>query len=208
MTGGCHNISCIVVSLRDIGNKLLFTLAFMNSYSSMGIGIDDFISRNVDNYNDVRNRSMTSNKTASRTISMSLSKTSVNYATRMEQFNDISDKVKTRDPINISQLSYAKPKEIQVNRITNHENRTCLQQDIENIPALNSTLLQCVNNDVINIQLPYDPNTPMKSELWNGSFYSISLHGSLMYLTSDAKNIKEFLNSITRYISNKQIDPK
>jgi len=51
---------------------------------NMGMDIDDFVSRNVNNYNNVRDYFMTSNKTASRTVSMSSSETLVNYATRIE----------------------------------------------------------------------------------------------------------------------------
>jgi len=45
--------------------------------------IDDFHGGSVDNYNDVGGRTMYSNKT-SRTVSMSSSEASVDYATRME----------------------------------------------------------------------------------------------------------------------------
>ena len=143
----------------------------MNSHSSMdlllnmGMDIDDFVNKNVDNYNDAKGYSITPNKTTSRTISMSLSKASVDYATRIEWLNDISEKVETRDPINSLQLSYTEPKKIQINKTTDHKSIACLQQGIEDMPALNSTLLRCVDDDVINIQLPYDPNTPTEPEL-------------------------------------------
>jgi len=123
----------MVVPLRDIGNKFLFTSTTMNSYSNitlpsnMGMDIDNFISRNVDNYDDVRGHTITPNKTTSRTVFMSLSETSVNYATRIEQLSDISDKGDIRDPIDSSQLSYAEIKEVQVSRATDHNNRACLQ---------------------------------------------------------------------------------
>ena len=74
--------------------------------------------------------------------------------------------------------------------------------------ALISTPSQHVDDDVINIQLLYNSNVPMESELWNKSFYPISLYRSLKHLVSDVKNIKNSLNSVARYISNKQIDPK
>ena len=77
---------------------------------------------------------------------------------------------------------------------------------IEKTPALNSTSNQCVNNDVINIQLPYNPNRLTKSDLWDGNFLSISLHGLLEHLALDSKNIKESLNCLTKYISNKNIN--
>ena len=59
---------------------------------------------------------------------------------------------------------------------------------------------------VINIQLLYNSNAPIKSELWNGNFYPISLHIFIEYLAPDSKNIKDFLNFIAKYISNKQVN--
>ena len=63
-----------------------------------------------------------------------------------------------------------------------------------------------VEDTVININLPYDPNTPIEPELWNGNFYSISLHSLIEYLASDSKNIKNSLNFMAKYISNKQVN--
>jgi len=62
------------------------------------------------------------------------------------------------------------------------------------------------DNNVINIQLPYNPHAPTEPELWDGSFHPISLHGSIEHLASDAKNIKDSLNFMAKYISNKQIN--
>ena len=59
---------------------------------------------------------------------------------------------------------------------------------------------------VININLPYDPNVPMESKLWNGNFHPISLYSSMKYLVSDSKNIKDSLNFMDKYISNKQVN--
>jgi len=49
---------------------------------------------------------------------------------------------------------------------------------------------------------------PTELELWDGSFHPILLHGSLEHLASNSKNIRESLNHVAKYISNKQIDPK
>jgi len=65
----------------------------------------------------------------------------------------------------------------------------------------------CVDNLIINIQLPYDLNTPTKPKLWDGNFHPISLYRSIEYLVSDSKNIKDSLNFIAKYITNKQVDP-
>jgi len=59
----------------------------------------------------------------------------------------------------------------------------------------------------INIQLPYDLNTPTDPEIWNGSFHPIFLHGSIEHIVSDVKNIKDSLKFMAKYISNKQIKP-
>ena len=74
--------------------------------------INNFVSSNVDNYNDVRDCTITSNKISFRIVFMFLSKTSVDYATKMEWLNNISDENKFREPINSSQLSYAEKNEI------------------------------------------------------------------------------------------------
>ena len=60
--------------------------------------------------------------------------------------------------------------------------------------------------DVINVQIPYDPNAPTEPELWSGSFHPISLHGSLEHFASDTKNIKDTLNFMAKYITNKRVN--
>jgi len=61
-------------------------------------------------------------------------------------------------------------------------------------------------DDVINIQLPYDPQALTGPELWSGSFHPISLHGSIEHFASDSKNIKVTLNFMAKYIQNKQVN--
>ena len=60
-------------------------------------------------------------------------------------------------------------------------------------------------DDVINIQLPYNPQAPTKPEIWSGFFHPISLHGSIEHFASDSKNIKVTLNFLAKYIQNKQV---
>ena len=62
------------------------------------------------------------------------------------------------------------------------------------------------NGTTINIQLLYDPNASMEPELWNGCFYPIFLHRSIKHIVLDAKNIKDLLNFMAKYITNKQGD--
>ena len=83
---------------------------------------------------------------------------------------------------------------------------------------MDATIQQCVSNmntnttsihgddAIINIPLLYDSNVPMEPKLWDGSFHLISLHRSMKHLASDAKNIKNSLSFMAKYIGNKQID--
>ena len=60
--------------------------------------------------------------------------------------------------------------------------------------------------DIINVQLPYDLQAPTEPDLWSGSFHPISLHGSIEHFALDAKNIKVTLNFLAKYIQGKQVD--
>jgi len=62
------------------------------------------------------------------------------------------------------------------------------------------------NNDVINIQLPYDLNSPTEPDLWSSNFHPISLYGSIEQIASDYKSIKDSLNFMARYIKNKKVN--
>jgi len=46
----------------------------------------------------------------------------------------------------------------------------------------------------------------MDPEICSGSFHPISLHSLIKHITSNAKNIKNSLKFIAKYISNKQVD--
>jgi len=62
----------------------------------------------------------------------------------------------------------------------------------------------CNENDmIINIQILYDLNASTEPELWDSSFHSISLHGSIKHIVLDSKNIKDSLNFMAKYIVNK-----
>ena len=63
-----------------------------------------------------------------------------------------------------------------------------------------------LEDDIINVQLPYDPQAPTEPKLWSGSFHPISLHGSIEHFASDTKNIKVSLNFLAKYIQGKQVD--
>jgi len=85
------------------------------------------------------------------------------------------------------------------------------QQDNTRPPAINNEATPSHvphEDDIINIQLPYDPQAPTEPELWSGSFHPISLHGSIEHFASDAKNIKVSLNFLAKYIQGKQVNGK
>ena len=75
-----------------------------------------------------------------------------------------------------------------------------------NLPTYRA-VFQTEDNNVINIQLPYDLQAPTELDLWSGNFHPISLHGSIEHIVSDAKNIKDSLNFMARYIFNKKVNP-
>ena len=88
----------------------------MNLPASVEMDINDFNISNINNYNDVREHTMSSNKATSRMVSMSLSKILEDYATRVECFNNIliPNNKKTRKPINSSQLSYIEQRKTEI----------------------------------------------------------------------------------------------
>ena len=61
-------------------------------------------------------------------------------------------------------------------------------------------------DDMINIQLPYNPNALIKPQLWSGSFHPISLHGSMEHLAYDTNSIKATFDFMARYIRNKSVN--
>ena len=71
------------------------TFSFSTTYShsnitsqalppNMRMDIDDFVSSNIDNYDNVRGHTMTSNKYSFRTVSIFSSKALVDYVTKIE----------------------------------------------------------------------------------------------------------------------------
>ena len=66
---------------------------------------------------------------------------------------------------------------------------------------------QTDDNNIINIQLSYNPNSPTKPDFWSSNFHPISLHGSIKQIALDIKSIKDSLNFMARYISNKKVNP-
>ena len=73
-----------------------------------------------------------------------------------------------------------------------------------NAPTLNNNVAN--NNNMFNIQLQYNINQALDPESWDSNFQTISLYGSMEYLASNIKNIKESLGRIQKYILGKAIE--
>ena len=175
----------------------------------MGMDIDNndnFLGNIANNYDEVRGHTMAPDKQASRTVSMSSSEASVDYATRLEHLNDLLKDENLKKLIDSSQLLYTMPREHgnQVSTAAN-SNSNMRQQCVPiGDPVLNN--FYDLNNNVFNVQLPYDINQALDLKSWDGNFHAILLHGFLEHLVSDVKHIKESLKRMQKYILNKSIN--
>ena len=91
----------------------------------------------------------------------------------------------------------------QASKATDTTNNMVQQQVPSEDLALNSTSGSNVFN---NINLNYDINQALDPEEWDGDFYATLLHGTMEYLASDIKNIKDSLQRMGKYIRSKSID--
>ena len=148
---------------------------------------------------------------------MSSTKSSVNYHERMKHNNMLNNDINMNNDSEGPGLSYKTIQEqaIHVSMAADPSNNTlnkcvtieCPTMSSPHVQTAHSTLGSPHGNDTaINIQLLYNPNASTKPNLWDGNFHSISLHGSMEHLASDSKSIKDFLNFIAKYISNKQVN--
>jgi len=97
-----------------------------------------------------------------------------------------------------------RPQDGNIKAITSNPEHVLNVNQSEHPPC--SIALQTNNNNVINIQLSYNSNSPTKPDLWSSNFHPISLYGSIEQIASDIKSIKDSLNFMARYISNKKIN--
>ena len=176
----------------------------------------DILPRSIpNNYDEVRGRTSSPQPQLSRTSSMSLTKSLVIYHERMEHNNHMNNDIEMNN--DSTKISYKTHQEqaIHVSKATDPHNNTLNKYVMIKCLTLNPPYIQImypishtphVDDCVINIQLLYDLNTPTEPELWDGNFHPISLHSSIEYLASDSKNIKNSLNFMAKYISNKQVD--
>ena len=183
-------------------------------------GMDISKGQNPDNHNDVRGRKPSQSPSCSRDTSMSSTASSTIYHERMEKNNDMDV---NEDENSFPELFYRtlQEKECQLGKVTENNTNTRSPHDNLNVDTLTQHAFNnnptspppqdsSANNNenmFINIQLPYDPNAPTNPEIWNGGFHPISLHSSIKHIMSDAKNIKDSLKFMAKYITSKQIEP-
>jgi len=193
----------------------------LTMFSLNNTEIDFFAGISPDNYDKIRGRSLSTKEYHSRDLSMSSTKSLVVYHNRMEHNNNIviNDEMVDGSPTlpyetdQKKALHVSKVAELQDNMRLKHDNpnpinsnpQCIFSNEQHSIPTHGPT---AYNEDVnvINIQLPYNPQASTEPELWSSNFHPISLHGSIEYIVSDAKNIKDSLNFMAWYISNKQVD--
>jgi len=170
---------------------------------------------------EVRGRTLSTEKNFSRDSSMSFTCSSVIYHERMANNGmDIDQEPVDNSPAlsyeeehkKVLHLSKAtetldNTRPLDRNNKANNTNPQCTCNMNQNKQFQHDATLNNNDNNIINIQLLYNPNTPMEPELWSGNFYLISLHGSVEQIASDTKSIKYSLNFMARYINNKKINP-
>ena len=186
-------------------------LPTVNTSAHMGIDLFNAVRNSSDNYDEVRDCTLTHDKPSSRETSISSTVLSVAYHNRMTINND-NDGDTIIEPINMPQLSYVIlwRQNNQVSMAANPNNNTINQHALIKDPALNnsiSSIPSCVDVDNnINIQLLYNPNRPTEPELWDSNFHPVSLHRLLEHLASDTKNIRKLMVYMATYIKNKKIE--
>ena len=206
--------SWMVVSIGNIANKSIFSptnfstiitalniKSFIPTMSSANdIGIDIPTGRVSASELEVRRRNPASSVNLSRESLMASSRRLTSYHDRMDTNMDFNPTIEEPS----LELSYETEQEkaLWVSMAANHQETTRPSNVHNETPPTQAPY----EEEVINIQLPYDLQAPTEPELWSGSFHFISLHGSIKHFASDSKNIKVSLNFLAKYIKNKQVN--
>jgi len=183
--------------------------------------MDKFTGTNPVINHETRGRFSHIEKNLSRDISISSTCSSIIYYERVAMNNGMD--VNSDPPVESSALSYEMEQEkaLRLSKVTETTNNMRSQggnNEASSIQANHGGHVSLVktysealcddNDNIINIQISYNPNAPTEPKLWSENFYSISLHSSIEQITSDTKSIKDLLNFMARYITNKKINPK
>ena len=203
----------MVAPKRDLANTLFHiptnppTMSSTNANSSLptvsfenDIGIDIPVEQVPVFDFEVRGRNLVSSVNLSRESSMASSRRATPYHDKMDVNMDCNSTIEELTP----ELSYETEQEkaLWVDMAANHQDTTRPSDGVNKASPTHALH----EEDVINIQLPYDPQAPTEPELWSGSFHPISLHGSIEHFALDSKNIKVSLNFLAKYIKNKQVN--
>ena len=152
----------MVVPNRDLGNIHFLSSAFTTTSTQMN-SLPSALEMNIDsinNYDNVRERTHSPSNISTRSVSVVSQASSLLYHKRMVINNDLSNK-EIVEPIDSSQLSYSSDGQGRNydSEVTDSILLQGLQCALNKALACNTYNGQCVgNDDVINIQLPYDPN--------------------------------------------------
>ena len=176
-----------------------------------------------DNYDEMRGRTLLQKSNIFRNTSISSMISAKPYHERMTWNNDMDvdddDNNKDTSPElsyktsqeKVIRLSMAAEKQADTlslkDNLTNDSSSQCVSDKYPTSTLTRGSPAQNNKSAFINILLPYDPNVPIDPEIWGGNFHPISLHGSIEHIGSDAKNIRDSLKFMAKYITNKQIDP-
>jgi len=125
-----------------------------------GLAMNIDITKKVNNFDSARGRSPSPSNVSSRSASVKLKASSIPYHERMVIQNDLPDE-ELREPIDCSQLSY--DNNCQETSCVNIVVDPVIPQGPQHVSnealALNISSFPCVDDDdIINIQLPYNPN--------------------------------------------------
>lgn len=188
----------------DTFHSTMFNMASNKDCNMVVDSFDTLFEKISDNYDEVRGHSLALSTHSPRTSSMSSSDCKEEYAVRVKR---ISDRIDENKPVTSSdsiQLKYAtsKSQNSLVSKVANNTSSTC-QQHVSNVDL---TLNLPQVNNVVNVQLNYNINQALDLKSQNGEFHTVSLYGSIEYLASDVKNIKESLSRIDKYILDKSIN--
>ena len=167
------------------------------------IGMDILTGQIPVSDSEVRGRNPVSSVNLSRESLMASSGCLTPYHDRMDTDIDCNPTIEELSP-ECLELSYETEQEkaLWIGMVANHQETTRPPNVYNEAPPTHAPH----EDDVINIQLLYDPQAPTEPELWSGSFHPISLHSSIEHFASDSKNIKVTLNFLAKYIQNKQIN--
>jgi len=223
----------MVAPIGNIANKLFFPSTFSSStmsnsqafvlptvFPSNYIGMDIPTGPILVNGSEVRERTSSTEKNYSRDMSMSSTRSSVIYHERManngmdvdpepaNNFLALSYEMEQEKALHFSKatktLGNMRPQD--GNNKATHSNSKHIFNINQSEQLPHNAASHDEDNNIINIQLPYNLNAPTKPDLWSSSFHPISLHGSIEQIALDTKNIKDSLNFIARYIANKKIN--